>query len=122
EGESPSLIFAVQSAYIGQVFSDHKGLGKPLRGTLQFIFVQQKFESLNAFARVAQDFIRQRIDRAHRWRKAAGLGEKVLGILSRAQLAVTICEDTAKEPRADQGVLETSLKEMLNDEGLKLDL
>ena len=55
-------------------------------------------------------------------RKAAGLGEKVLCILADAQLAVTISKDAAIESRADQGVLKAPLKEVLNDEGLELDL
>ena len=89
---------------------------------MQLIFAKQEFEGLDTFVNVAQDLIRQRIDRAHRWGQAARLGEEILGILSHPQLAVTIGKDAAIESRADQGVLEASLKEMLDDQGLELDL
>ena len=54
-------------------------------------------------------------------REAAGLGEKILGILAHAELAVAICKDAAIESRADQGVLEAPLEEVLDDQGLELD-
>ena len=85
EGQGPSLVVAFKGADVRQVFADHEGLRQPLRRAFEFVLFKQELESQHAFAHVANDFICERIDRAHRRGKAAGLGKKVLGILSRSR-------------------------------------
>ena len=84
----------------------------------EFVLLKQKLESLNAFAHVAQDFIA----RANRCVPIVGgsplvLAKQVLGILSHSQLAVAVRKNAAIKSRADQGVLETSLKESAGRSG-----
>ena len=58
----------------------------------------------------------------HVGRQATGLGEQALCIFADAQPAITISKDIAIESGPNDGVLEPPLKEMLNDEGLEVDL